>query len=134
MQTTPVKSSNVRAVGYDESKRELRVEFNNGRTHDFLDVPPEKHRALMAAESKGQYFYRNIRDNYAQRKMAPQQDEPGAQEPSPRLRRVVRHETWPHDVEPKPFPPLMEEGEASPEAALGEAVKRYQERPEKPGR
>jgi len=135
VQTTPVKSSNVRAIGYDESKRELRVEFHSGATHDFLGVPPEKHREMMAADSKGRYFHQHIRDSFAQRKMGlpPQQDEAGTSEPRPRLQRVPLKGSNPELTEY--YEPIAEAGgAASPEAALGEAVKRYQERPEKPGR
>jgi hypothetical protein len=61
MERQLVQSSNVYSVGYDAEKRRLEVEFVNGGVYEYLDVPPEKHEALLAAESKGRYLTQQIK-------------------------------------------------------------------------
>ncbi len=60
MTMTPVQSTCFKAIGYDKSSQVLRLQFQSGGTHDFADVPPEKHRALMAADSHGRHFHKHI--------------------------------------------------------------------------
>ncbi len=57
---TPVRSSALRSVGYEQ--RVLEVEFTNGAVYQYFDVPPEVYRGLMAAESHGRYFDQHVRD------------------------------------------------------------------------
>ena len=65
MTRTPVSSSNVSSVGYDEKKRVLEIEFTNKQVYQYQDVSPVSHKALLAAPSKGQYVHMNIRGKYA---------------------------------------------------------------------
>lgn len=39
MKLRPLDSSMLRAVGYDETSRELRVIFKTGETYSYLKVP-----------------------------------------------------------------------------------------------
>ncbi len=64
MAMVPVKSSNIKAVGYDADTRMLTVEFGSGAQHTYADVPPETHQALMDAESVGKFFHANIRSAF----------------------------------------------------------------------
>ena len=83
MKTIPVKSSNIREIGYDPERREMRAVFHSGAIHDHVDVPPEEYAALMAAESHGKHYNARIKGKYTGRKMGgmlPQQDDPGADE------------------------------------------------------
>jgi KTSC domain len=64
-----VDSSNIEAIGYDEANRELYVQFRNGRTYVYIDVPSELHRELLDADSKGSYFNRAIRPNFEFREL-----------------------------------------------------------------
>lgn len=57
---TPVKSSNIHSVGYDEQSCVLTVRFLNGATHAYAGVPAEDHRKLMDADSVGSHFHRHI--------------------------------------------------------------------------
>jgi hypothetical protein len=59
-----VTSSNIAAVGYDESSRTLRVQFTSGRTYDYADVPPGLAVELLSALSIGSFFAREIRAHY----------------------------------------------------------------------
>lgn len=66
---TPVKSSNIEAVGYDIVEQKLTVRFKGGATHCYEGVPPKKHRELMAADSVGSYFHANIRNDHKSSKV-----------------------------------------------------------------
>lgn len=70
MQLTPVKSSNIKAVGYDASTKTLAVEFPGGVYH-FNDVPADVHAGLVGAESVGKYFASNIRGKFGSTKQEP---------------------------------------------------------------
>jgi KTSC domain len=69
---TPVKSSNIHAIGYDEGARRLSVQFKRGAeggdTYHYHDVPPDAHAALMAAQpptdSHGKHFAANIKGKF----------------------------------------------------------------------
>lgn len=57
---TPVKSSNIKAIGYDAKSHTLTVQFNSG-TYDYHGVPADVHSALMKAESVGSHFHEHVR-------------------------------------------------------------------------
>lgn len=66
MEMKPVKSSNLKAVGYDPTTRMLRAEFSSGGAWDYRDVPVEKYQQLLAADanpdsSVGSLFHRSIK-------------------------------------------------------------------------
>lgn len=61
---TPVKSSNIEAVGYDAEKKILSVKFKSGGTFQYGDVPEGVHKAFVGADSVGSYFHRHIRGNF----------------------------------------------------------------------
>lgn len=69
---TPVKSSNLSAVGYDPATRALTVQFKSGASHHYADVSPEAHAALMAAESVGKHFHAHIRSAHKSTVALPQ--------------------------------------------------------------
>ncbi|KJY38188.1 MULTISPECIES: KTSC domain-containing protein [unclassified Streptomyces] len=69
MDRTPVDSSALRSVGYDAAQRVLELEFVRGGRYAYLAVPRRVHRELMAAESHGRYFLREIRDRYEVRRL-----------------------------------------------------------------
>jgi hypothetical protein len=52
------------AIGYDADTQTLTIEFRNGGTYEFFDVPQSTYHELMAAGSHGEYFARNIRGKY----------------------------------------------------------------------
>jgi hypothetical protein len=61
----PVASSSIRAVGYDAATHRLYVRFHSGNAYVYAGVPRRVHRELMAAESVGGYFNREVRPQYA---------------------------------------------------------------------
>ncbi|KKK63510.1 hypothetical protein LCGC14_2993550, partial [marine sediment metagenome] len=70
---TPVVSSNVRSIKYDQSKRELEVVFLPSSSFVYLDVPLEIYEGLRDSPSKGKYVWEVLRnrgkdDKYAFRR------------------------------------------------------------------
>jgi KTSC domain len=63
-----VQSSLLASVSYDPGESILLLEFCDGAVYQYFDVPAEIHNNLLAAESKGSYFNRRIRD-YFQHKL-----------------------------------------------------------------
>lgn len=59
-----VISSELKSVGYDHDTRMLEIDFHTGGIYQYADVPLNQFRQLMAAQSKGRYFNRNIRTKY----------------------------------------------------------------------
>ena len=64
MKRTPVKSSNIRSVGYHEEGKILEVEFLNNKIYRYLDVSKTKKDKLMSAKSKGSYLNRAIKNRH----------------------------------------------------------------------
>lgn len=65
----PVNSSNLEAVEYDFLHHRLLVLFHEGRLYEYLGVPHDVYRGLMAAQSKGHYLYEYIRNRYSYRRL-----------------------------------------------------------------
>ena len=64
MEMINVSSSNVASVGYDEDGSTLQVEFNNGTTYQYFDVPENVFSGLRDAGSVGGYLAANIKGTY----------------------------------------------------------------------
>ncbi|WP_306992718.1 KTSC domain-containing protein [Amycolatopsis thermophila] len=64
MRRRPVSSTALASVGYDATRRVLEVEFRHHGIYRYLGVESAIHRALLDADSKGQYFQERIRDRY----------------------------------------------------------------------
>lgn len=61
MEYTPVSSSTVSAVGYDETSNTLGVRFNNGSEYHYFGVPQDVFESLRSASSVGQFLDQNIK-------------------------------------------------------------------------
>lgn len=68
MNMIPVESSNLVAVGYDNSSRTLVIRFHSG-TYEYSNVPNSVYQGLMSAYSKGEYHHRYIKNVYPYRKI-----------------------------------------------------------------
>ncbi|OXS19624.1 KTSC domain-containing protein [Pseudomonas rhodesiae] len=64
MERSPVSSSNVESVGYDEDSETLEVEFKNGTLYQYFDVPQSAFSGLVNADSVGSYLAENIKGVY----------------------------------------------------------------------
>jgi hypothetical protein len=60
----PVTSSNVASIGYDEDSSTLEIEFNNGATYQYFDVPENVFAGLRDADSVGGYLAARIKGTY----------------------------------------------------------------------
>lgn len=70
MQRTNVTSRAIRSVGYSVRHQTLEIEFHDGDLYAYEDVPAHVHQSLMAADSKGGYFARRVRDQFPMRKVS----------------------------------------------------------------
>ena len=59
-----VSSSNIASVGYEEESQVAFVEFLNGSTYKYEDVPKSEFDNLLAASSVGKYFNQNFKGVY----------------------------------------------------------------------
>lgn len=60
----PVKSSNIKSIGYNAATMELEIDFHDGGIYRAKNVPAEKHAQFMAAKSKGSYFAAQLKHKY----------------------------------------------------------------------
>lgn len=59
----PVKSSNVKSVGYDPGSGTLEVEFLSGTVYQYPKVSTKEYEALIGAESVGRALNTVIKPN-----------------------------------------------------------------------
>jgi hypothetical protein len=64
MERVSVSSSNIAAVGHDESSQTLEIEFLNGSVYEYYDVPEYVYQELISAPSVGGYFAQRIKNVY----------------------------------------------------------------------
>lgn len=61
MQRTPVSSSNLASVGYDDATATLEVEFHDGSVYQYFDVPAHDAEGIVNASSVGAYLAAHIK-------------------------------------------------------------------------
>lgn len=59
-----VSSSNLESVGYISETALLEIDFKDGSSYQYFDVPQFEYDNLMAADSKGSYANQNIYTKY----------------------------------------------------------------------
>jgi hypothetical protein len=59
-----VDSSNIEAIGYDDTAQELHVQFLSSGYYIYYDVPREIFDALMYSASKGSFLNREVKNVY----------------------------------------------------------------------
>jgi hypothetical protein len=64
MERTPVDSSVIASVGFDDAGHVLEVEFRSGRVYRYFVVPRAVYEAFMRADSPGDYFNREIKPTF----------------------------------------------------------------------
>ena len=62
MNRKPLKSSKLRATGYDERLRVMEIEFVNGDVYEYKAVSPELYRQLMSSPSPNSFFEDKIEE------------------------------------------------------------------------
>ena len=63
-QMTRIRSRSVVAVGYDQDRHELSVNFVSGETYVYAMVPPSVYRSLLDADSVGRFVNATIKPTY----------------------------------------------------------------------
>lgn len=66
---TPVQSSLLASIGYSIDAT-LELEFRSGAIYRYFEVPQAVFEGLIAAESKGAYFNRNVRSRFRYNRLA----------------------------------------------------------------
>ena len=64
MNVKPVESTTLVAVGYDETREILHLEFRIHAVYRYFGVPGSVYEGLVAAPSKGRYFNESIRGHF----------------------------------------------------------------------
>ncbi|MBN1269366.1 MAG: KTSC domain-containing protein [Kiritimatiellae bacterium] len=59
-----VESTLIDGIKYDATHRILSVVLDSGEIYDYQKVPASVYEALMASDSKGQYFTSQIKEKY----------------------------------------------------------------------
>ncbi len=66
---TPVVSSNVASVGYDEKSSTLEVQFRDSSIYQYFEVPPHIYTGLLGARSVGGFLNDQVKGVYRYRKV-----------------------------------------------------------------
>lgn len=66
---TPVASTSIKSVGYDDEADRLEIEFHSGGVYQYLDVPERIYTDPLGADSRGRYFHDEIRGQYSFRQL-----------------------------------------------------------------
>jgi uncharacterized protein len=64
MDRESVESSTILSIGYDPNSEILEVEFKNGGTYQYFNVPTIVYDGLMESSSKGQFLHFNIKNSF----------------------------------------------------------------------
>ncbi len=64
MNINSVESATLVAVGYDETREILQLEFRSRAVYRYFGVPVSVYAALVAVPSKGRYFNGAIRGQF----------------------------------------------------------------------
>jgi hypothetical protein len=62
MKREKLKSSNIASAGYDAEKKHMDVEFVKGGLYRYFDVPEDKFKNMLKAESVGIFFAAEIKN------------------------------------------------------------------------
>ncbi len=69
MEMKAVNAGSLRAIGYDEANRLLRVEFTSGGLVEYSGVSADTWRRLSSSGAMWSFFRDNIEENYSERRV-----------------------------------------------------------------
>ena len=64
MNIKSVESATLAAIGYDDAREILQLEFRSHAVYSYFGVPGSVYKELVAAPSKGRYFNGAIRGHF----------------------------------------------------------------------
>ena len=70
MTRKPLKSSKLRAAGFDERLREMEIEFMNGDIYLYKGVSPETYRQLLSSPSPNSFFEDKIEEAFSGKRIS----------------------------------------------------------------
>ncbi|MFA0402103.1 KTSC domain-containing protein [Vibrio sp. 10N.222.52.C12] len=62
MEMFSVSSSNIDSIGYEDET--LQIQFLNGSTYQYFDVPEHIYTGLIEADSAGKFLAANVKGTY----------------------------------------------------------------------
>ncbi|HZP16431.1 MAG TPA: KTSC domain-containing protein [Terriglobales bacterium] len=65
MPRVPLSSRTLASASYDPDRCQLELEFRSGKRYLYFQVPRHCYEEFLQAESKGGYFNRSIRNQFA---------------------------------------------------------------------
>lgn len=71
MEWVQLKSRMLVAASYNPDWQQLYLRFRSGEVYCYRGVSTERHRELLAADSKGRYFREHIRNCYPYQRIRP---------------------------------------------------------------
>ena len=75
MNINSVESATLAAIGYDDRRKILQLEFHSRAVYRYVEVPGAVYEALVAVPSKGRYFNEAIRGRFSYSRIS--QADPG---------------------------------------------------------
>ena len=66
-----IESTLLLSVSYAPDSSLLEVEFRDGTVYHFFGVPAERFQQLLASDSKGVFFNRQIRNHFCYQRIRP---------------------------------------------------------------
>lgn len=70
MKRSPIASSNIKSIGYDENRLTLEIEFTGGAVFQYFDVPEKTYVGIISSASIGRYFHDNIKSKHSYTKLS----------------------------------------------------------------
>lgn len=64
MEHLTINSSMMDEAWYDSERQILQIQFNSMAKYEYYDVPLDVWEVFKVAPSQGQFFHREIRNNY----------------------------------------------------------------------
>jgi len=64
-----IQSSNLKKTEYDTLTKKLLVEFNNGTSYEYDEIPHQLYTQFRMSESQGKFFSTKISKNFKYKKV-----------------------------------------------------------------
>lgn len=69
MKLEPIKSSALKAHGYDPETQKMRVQTHGGKVYEYDNIPLERYAAFTGAQSPGQFWNKRIKPHHSGREI-----------------------------------------------------------------
>ena len=102
----PVVSSNIKTVLYHPEYRLLQLRFHDGSVYWYFKVPPQIHKELMEADSKGQFGHNHIYSVFSQKSISNQETQTFWSASQELQMEIIRSLIYAHDLARKDWTQL----------------------------